>query len=223
MTAISGFRPEDFGIGKLFTRIQDAVIVGDARSGQIVLWNPAAERLFGYKAEDALNMKIHDLVPEEFREAHLAGLERFNRTGRGELIDSGTIVELPGLREDGTLIDIEFSLSRIGGANEEMTPFVLAILRDVSFRKEAERLRGEQQTAELRRAHGLELQDNIIQGLAIAKLALELGEPERARQALEQALARSQELVSELLSYEPIEPGRLIRQEAAILGTIPEA
>lgn len=214
MTATSGFRPEDFGIGKLFSRIQDAVIVGDARDGQIVLWNPGAERLFEYETEEALKMKIHDLVPEEFREAHLAGLERFNRTGRGDLIDSGRMVELPAIRKSGQRVEIEFSLSRIGGATEEMTPFVLAILRDVSLRKEAERLRIEQQTAEVRRLHGLHLQDNILQGLAVAKLALELGQPERANQAVERSLAKARELVSELLDQQSsLEPERQTRRE----------
>jgi PAS domain-containing protein len=40
----------DFGIGRLFGHIRDAVIVGDARTGRIVLWNPAAEALFGGSA-----------------------------------------------------------------------------------------------------------------------------------------------------------------------------
>jgi len=215
------FKPEDFGIGKLFTRIQDAVIVGDARDGRIVLWNPGAERLFGYGREEAFNMYLHALVPEEFREAHLAGLERFNRTGRGDLIDSSQIVELPALRKDGARIDIEFSLSRIGGANEHLTPFVMAILRDVSFRKAAEKARIDQQAAEIRRIHGLELQDNLLQGLAVAKLALDVGEVERAAQALEQTLERARELVSALLEEgPPIEPGHLVRKAAASVRTV---
>lgn len=214
------FKPEDFGIGKLFSRIQDAVIVGDARDGRIVLWNPGAERLFGYEREEAFKMYLHALVPQEYRDAHLAGLERFNRTGRGDLIDSSKVVELPALRKDGTRIDIEFSLSRIGGTNEQLTPFVMAILRDVSFRKIAEQARIERQAAELRRVHGLELQDNLLQGLAVAKLALDVGEDERAAQALEQTLERARELVSALLEEgPPIEPGHLVRKEAASVRT----
>lgn len=214
------FKPEDFGFGKLFPRIQDAVIVGDSRDGQIVLWNPGAERLFGYTQEEALEQKLHCLVPEEFRDAHLKGIERFNRTGTGELVDSNTVVQLPALRKDGTQVDIEFSLSRIGGRNEEVTPYILAILRDVTFRKEAERLRIEEQAAELRRVHGLELQDNLLQGLAVAKLAIDVGEIHRATQALEQTLERARELVSGLLAQgPPIEPGHLVRSEAASVST----
>ena len=42
------FRPQDLGIGHLFERVRDAVIVADAQTGRIALWNPAAERIFGY-------------------------------------------------------------------------------------------------------------------------------------------------------------------------------
>ncbi|MBA2726256.1 MAG: PAS domain S-box protein, partial [Actinobacteria bacterium] len=148
MDAISGLTHEDFGFGKLFNVTREAVIVGDARSGRIVLWNPAAERLFGYKAEDALNMKIHDLVPEQFRGAHLAGLERYNRTASGDLIDSGTVVELPGLHKNGKLMDLEFVLSSLGHTDEAETPFVLATMRDITFRQVAIDLRSEEQDAE---------------------------------------------------------------------------
>ena len=40
--------PGDVGIGRLFEHVRDAVVVADAASGQIVLWNPAAEKMFGY-------------------------------------------------------------------------------------------------------------------------------------------------------------------------------
>jgi PAS domain-containing protein len=40
--------PQDLGIGRLFERIQDAVIVAVAKTQQIVLWNPAATNIFGY-------------------------------------------------------------------------------------------------------------------------------------------------------------------------------
>ncbi len=41
------FHPQDLGIGRLFERVRDAVIVADAHSGRIVLWNPAATEIFG--------------------------------------------------------------------------------------------------------------------------------------------------------------------------------
>jgi PAS domain-containing protein len=40
--------PQDLGMGSLFETIRDAVIVADANTGRMVLWNPAAEKIFGY-------------------------------------------------------------------------------------------------------------------------------------------------------------------------------
>jgi PAS domain-containing protein len=40
--------PQDLGIGKLYEAVRDAVVVADAHTGRIVLWNPAASRIFGY-------------------------------------------------------------------------------------------------------------------------------------------------------------------------------
>ena len=40
--------PQDLGIGNLFEAVRDAVVVADARTGRIVLWNPAASKIFGY-------------------------------------------------------------------------------------------------------------------------------------------------------------------------------
>jgi PAS domain S-box-containing protein len=40
-------RPQDLGLGKLFETVRDATIVADARTGRIVLWNPATTEIFG--------------------------------------------------------------------------------------------------------------------------------------------------------------------------------
>jgi PAS domain S-box-containing protein len=125
--------PADLGIGRLFDRVRDAVVVADAAAGRIVLWNPAAETVFGYTAEEAVGMSIEALVPASLKVRHRAGLANFSTTGHGVIIDGSGIVEVPALTNSGQQITVELSLSpiedtRVGGR------YALAIIRDVTER-----------------------------------------------------------------------------------------
>jgi PAS domain S-box-containing protein len=138
---VRGLRPEELGIGELFERVRDAVIVADATTQRIVLWNPAATSVFGYPASEALaGLRVEALVPENLKARHREGITRYAKTGRGPLIDSHAPVELPAVRSDGSIIDVELSLSPIGpsGGVGAGGRFVLAIARDVTARKRAE-------------------------------------------------------------------------------------
>ena len=132
--------PGDLGMGRLFESIRDAVIVADATTGRIVLWNPAAEQIFGYSASEALGMSVEDLVPDYLGARHRAGVAGYRDTGHGRYIDSNTVLDLPAVRKSGEEVRIELTLSPIepvdGAAAEGR--FVLAIVRDATGRKRAE-------------------------------------------------------------------------------------
>ena len=150
MRLAKNIRPEDLGIGRLFERVPDAVIVADAWTQQIVLWNSAAERVFGYSTSEALELRVEALVPGALKDRHRAGMARYSETGRGTYIDSHQLLELPALTKSGEEIQIELSLSPIGLVEEanggDDGRFVLAIVRDITERKRAEeaRLRSEE-------------------------------------------------------------------------------
>jgi PAS domain S-box-containing protein len=134
-------RPEDLGFGMLFERIRDAVIVADAKTQRIVLWNAAAAKMFGYSASEALTMRVEELVPKPLKDAHRAGITRYTRTGHGRYIDSDAPLDLPAMRKNGKQIDVEVSLSPIRPVHDPddgEAQFVLAIIREVTERKEAE-------------------------------------------------------------------------------------
>src|ERR687890_596902 len=134
-------RPEDLGFGTLFERIRDAVIVADAKTQRIVLWNAAAAKMFGYSAPEALKMRVEELVPEPLKAAHRAGITRYARTGHGRYIDSDAPLDLPAMRKNGQEIDVELSLSPIRPVHDAdygEAQFVLAIIREVTGRKRAE-------------------------------------------------------------------------------------
>jgi PAS domain S-box-containing protein len=137
---IEHLRPEELGIGTLFERIREAVIVADATTQRIVLWNPAATNIFGYSISEALELDIEKLVPEPLKTQHREGITRYAQTGHGPYIDSHRLLELPALTKSGEEIYVELTLSPIGLAEDTNRGrrFVLAIVRDVTERKLAE-------------------------------------------------------------------------------------
>jgi diguanylate cyclase (GGDEF)-like protein/PAS domain S-box-containing protein len=111
----------------------DAIIAAD-RDGLILSWNPAAERMFGYRAERILGQPLSLLMPERFRPMHDAGVRRVvERPESSRII--GQTVEVVGLRADGAEFPIELSLSTW---EESGTRFFGGIIRDIAARKQAE-------------------------------------------------------------------------------------
>jgi PAS domain S-box-containing protein len=96
--------------------------------------------MFELRASDVVGRALTMLMPERYREAHLAGLRRLEETDEPKLVGRGA-VELHGLRGDGREFPIELTLGRWadGGRNR-----YVGIIRDVSERHEAERYRNAQ-------------------------------------------------------------------------------
>jgi len=110
----------------------DAILSADSH-GNITYFNPGAERIFGYAAEEVSGRPLTTLMPERFEEAHRAGLARYLATREARVI--GRTVELAGRRKDGTEFPLELSLAAWNqGAEVAFT----AIIRDITSRKEGE-------------------------------------------------------------------------------------
>ncbi|WP_244817681.1 PAS domain S-box protein [Caballeronia sp. Lep1P3] len=81
-------------------------------AGMIVDWNEAAVTLFGWRAHEAVNRELADLiVPERFRDAHRAGLTRYLATGEARIINTRT--EFPAQKRDGTEFAAELTISEV--------------------------------------------------------------------------------------------------------------
>ncbi len=124
----------------------DAIITA-AGAGNIIGWNAAAGRLFGYSEAEMIGQSLTVLMPERFRNLHSAGLARVVAGGTPHVI--GKTVELAGLRKDGSEFPLEFSLAQWQAADGK---FFTAIIRDITERKQAG-LQLNEQIEELRRWH----------------------------------------------------------------------
>ncbi len=110
----------------------DPIITGDA-AGNIVGWNAAAERLFGYNGAEINGQPLAVLMPERFRSQHTEGLARVMAGGAPHIL--GKTVELVGLRKGGGEFPLELSLAQWQAADGQ---FFTGIIRDITKRKQAE-------------------------------------------------------------------------------------
>jgi PAS domain S-box-containing protein len=112
----------------------DAIIVADAE-GNIILWNPAAERLFGYAEIEALGRSLDLIIPERLRERHWAGYEKVMRTG--ETRYGREVLRVPAQHKDGRTLSLAFTVALL--RLKDGTRAIAAIMRDETERWNAER------------------------------------------------------------------------------------
>jgi len=137
----------------------DAIIVA-GNDGNIVFWNKAAEKLFGFQEADTIGHPLTELIiPEKQREKHRKGFEKFSCTGVGAVL--GTTIELMALHKDGHEFLVELSLSPLKLKGKW---HAVGILRDITERKQAE-------AAILDSKHKLkELMESVPIGITVSTL-----------------------------------------------------
>ncbi|MGB7758308.1 MAG: PAS domain S-box protein [Bryobacteraceae bacterium] len=111
----------------------DALVMIDGH-GRALLWNPAAERMFGYTAAEMMGQPIHDLLaPAALRQRFEESFPAFQKTGQGAAI--GTMQELTARRKDGSEFPIDLSLAAVQKGEEWRA---VGVIRDMTGRKRAE-------------------------------------------------------------------------------------
>jgi len=126
-------------LGALIANAPVAIIALD-HAGRVCIWNPAAERMFGWTAGDALGKELPN-IPQERKEEHRVFRELLEQGGRVAGI------ETQRKRKDGALIDVSLSAASVKNGRETEDPsrelMMIAVLTDITERKqvEAERLR----------------------------------------------------------------------------------
>ena len=113
----------------------DAVI-GAARDGTILLWNPAAERMFGFTAQEALGRSLDLIIPERFRTRHWEGYREVMRTGRTRY--GADVLRVPALHKDKRTLSIAFTVALVRSRDNEIH-MIVAIVRDETARWKEDR------------------------------------------------------------------------------------
>ena len=113
--------------------VPDALIVIDDQ-GLMRTFSLAAERLFGWRADEALGRNVSTLMPSPYREQHDAYLARYLKTGERRIIGIGRVVV--GERKDGSTFPMELA---VGEMQTEGGRFFTGFVRDLTERQSTER------------------------------------------------------------------------------------
>lgn len=113
----------------------DAVVVCDV-NGRILDFNEAAVQIFGYTMEQAIGADLAQLiVPEGYRDAHDAGMQRMRETGETRVVGKGR-VKLDAMRANGEIFPVELAVQTADSAEGMI---FISFLRDISHRIEVEK------------------------------------------------------------------------------------
>lgn len=130
----SALRGSEARKGAILESALDGIISID-HQGKILEFNAAAQRTFGYSADQAIGQEMAQLIiPPFLRERHRRGLAHYLATGEGPVL--GKRIEMIAMRADGTEFSVEISISRIG---TEEPPMFTSFVRDITERKQAEK------------------------------------------------------------------------------------
>lgn len=113
----------------------DAIIVCDTR-GNIVLWNSAAQRIFGFTPAEALCQSLDLIVPERQRKRHWEGYYKTMESGVTKY--GADVLRVPALHKDGHTLSIAFTVSLLFDAEHRVSEIV-AIVRDETQRYHEDR------------------------------------------------------------------------------------
>lgn len=102
--------------------------------GLILSFNPAAETMFGYRANEVIGSNVKILMPSPYREEHDGYMERYLKTGERRIIGIGR--EVMAERKNGDIFPIELAVGEISLAD---TKHFAGFVRDASARHAAER------------------------------------------------------------------------------------
>ena len=210
-------REREYNVRQLVHNAPDAIIVID-RNSRIILWNPKAEMIFGWKEDEVLHRTLSEtIIPVQHREAHERGMNRFLSTGVTTIMHK--TVEITALNREGAEFHIALTVAPSQHAGG--TSFI-AFIRDISEQKnnqmdlynktiELERTNSNLEEFTYAASHDLKepiRKMQIFSGRLKDRMASRLEEEDlRLFSRMENATERMRSLIDDLLTYSGVSNG----------------
>lgn len=191
-------------IRSVINTVVDGIVTIDAL-GIVQSFNPAAENIFGYAADEVIDRNVKMLMPAPYTKEHDGYLHNYLTTGEKKVIGIGR--EVMGKRKDGSTFDMELSVSEMRINEERM---FTGIVRDITERKKVEKMKSEFISTV---SHELRTPLTSIRGalgLVLGKAADQL--PAKILNMLQMANRNSERLtllINDILDLEKIDSGQL--------------
>ncbi len=125
----------DIDLNALVSAIGDAVVVSDAK-GNVIVWNPAAEHLFGFTEAEALGQSMDMIIPERLRKRHWEGFDKSMETGTTRY--GHDVLRVPAVDKAGRALSIAFTVAMLFGPDGKVSA-IASIIRDETARFADER------------------------------------------------------------------------------------
>jgi len=110
--------------------VGDAVVASDA-SGAISLWNPAAQRMFGFTEKEALGQSLDIIIPQRQQQRHWDGYQKTMATGQTKY--GNDVLRVPAVHKDGHSLSIAFTVALLHTPDKKVSAIV-AVIRDETTR-----------------------------------------------------------------------------------------
>ena len=130
--AISSLRESETRYKTVLETVVDGIIIID-ELGLIQSFNPAAEKIFGYRSDEVIGHNVSMLMPEPYHSQHDSYLANYLHTSQARIIGIGR--EVPGRRKDGSTFPMELAIAEMQLGEQR---HFNGIVRDISERKHAE-------------------------------------------------------------------------------------
>lgn len=120
---------------QLVEAVGDAIVASDA-GGAITLWNPAAERMFGFTENEALGQSLDIIIPQRQQQRHWDGYHKTMATGITRY--GNDVLRVPAVHKDGHTLSIAFTVALLHTGDGKVSAIV-AVIRDETSRFAEER------------------------------------------------------------------------------------